>query len=85
MPTPTEYWEVNYVQYVPNTETVQLAGAYVVVGASGKVVREYQNIMTTQAELQSKCPPGDTVWGDDEVAAVIAEKAGVPAQFPPAP
>lgn len=82
MPMPTEYWLLQYVQYVPNQETVQLSGAYVIVGPSGRSVQEAQNILTTQAELMAKCPPGREVWGDEEVAAIITEQKGVPAQFP---
>lgn len=81
MSTVSEYWMVSYVQYVPNSETVQLAGAHVIVGPSGRSVQEGQNILTTQTELLSKCPPGVSVWGDEEVAAVVVEQKGMPAQF----
>lgn len=85
MPTPTEYWEVNYVQYYPNQEQVQLAGYYTIVGATGKKVAQYENVMTTQTALMSHAPVGATTWGDDEVIAEVTAQLGIPCVMYAAP
>jgi hypothetical protein len=82
-----EYWEVEWVQYQPNREEVLLGGYFRVVASSGKAVSEFQNVQTSQTELESHVPEGLDNWGDAEIAAVVLEKTGVPCVFyePPAP
>lgn len=91
MPGITEYWEVSWVQYQPNREPVLLGGSYIIVGATGKTVAEFQNVETNQTELMAAAPVGAETWGDAEVATVVTAKLNVPCVFvaplppPPAP
>lgn len=85
MTSPTEYWLVEWVQYVPNREEVLLGGRYVVIGASGRVVGEFQNVQTSQTALLAEAPEGVSTWGDEEVGAVVEAQLGIPCVFPATP
>jgi hypothetical protein len=85
MTGPTEYWLVEWVQYVPNQENVLLGGRYVIVGASGKSVGEFQNVLTNQTALMASAPEGASTWGDQEVCAVVEDQLAIPCVFPEPP
>jgi hypothetical protein len=85
MTGPTEYWLVEWVQYVPNQEHVLLGGRYVVVAPSGRAVGEFQNVQTSQQELMAAAPEGAATWGDAEVGAVVEAQLGIPCVFPEPP
>jgi hypothetical protein len=79
----TEIWEIHGVQYIPNTEQVQITGEHRVRAPSGTTVRGRGLLMTTQAALVAHCQPGDPTWGDEEVAAEVTAQTGAPAGFLP--
>jgi hypothetical protein len=77
---PSEYYECTSVSYQPDLEPVQIQGFYCIRGANGYLARQFQFVLTTQADLLAATAT-ESPWGDADVKAVVEAQLGIPCFF----